>query len=358
VAAARHGALGARRSGRRSASARRVPPPWDGHAILLCATLPGHTGGPGERDPRRGPRVDLRVATPYAFIIVPRPWRAWHVALTGGAWPAVQQFAAGRAPHHGRWLLIVATLAAIALVSKHLIASLRGSRRLLEPRVRTTRRSGSGSRTPRGGGSPSTRPSPSCSGSPPPTWWASRWPASSATRPPPARTGSRRRAGGRRGGGRPLAPSSTTPAGSPAGRCRSTTSPPAMTPRRGAARRRRAGALGRRGPRRARGGPPSCSTPSRCSRSRAACSSATRCLPASAVATARSSPPARSCPPSSASARPAVRRPRARARHAARRARAPAPRQLAQGYLLGRPGRSRRRGPASCGRPRRRWAAR
>ena len=113
-------------------SARRVPPPWAGHAILLCATLAVTLVTWGARPADAGLELIYVWATPYAFIIVPRPWAGLHVALTGGAWLAVQQSLPDGAPHHGRWLLIIATLAAIALVSKHLIASLRGSRRLLD----------------------------------------------------------------------------------------------------------------------------------------------------------------------------------------------------------------------------------
>ena len=113
-------------------SARRVPPPWAGHAILLCATLAVTLVTWGARPDDVGLELIYLWATPYAFIIVPRPWAGLHVALTCGTWLAVQQSLPDGAPHHGRWLLIVATLAAIALVSKHLITPLRGSRRLLD----------------------------------------------------------------------------------------------------------------------------------------------------------------------------------------------------------------------------------
>jgi EAL domain-containing protein (putative c-di-GMP-specific phosphodiesterase class I) len=112
-------------------SARRVPPAWTGHAILVSATAAVSVVNWAARPADAGLELIYLWATPYAFILVRRRWAVVHVALAGAAWLATETLVPPTASHAGRWLLVLATLAAISLVSWHLIVSLRGSRNLL-----------------------------------------------------------------------------------------------------------------------------------------------------------------------------------------------------------------------------------
>jgi PAS domain-containing protein len=112
-------------------SARSVPPAWTGHTILLSATAATAVVIWASRPADSGLELIYLWATPYAFILVRRRWAVAHVAFAGAAWLASEALFPRTASHDGRWLLAVSMLAAISLVSWHLIVSLRGSRHLL-----------------------------------------------------------------------------------------------------------------------------------------------------------------------------------------------------------------------------------
>ena len=162
-------------------SARRVPPAWTGHAILLGATAAISAVVWATRPADSGLELIYLWATPYAFILVRRRWALVHVALAGAAWLADEALLPHSAPHPGRWLMVVATLAAISLVSGHLIVSLRGSRHLLN---RAFEDSPLGMAFTDAGGTRDRRqrrPARACSAARRRTSWARPRPISSAT---------------------------------------------------------------------------------------------------------------------------------------------------------------------------------
>jgi EAL domain-containing protein (putative c-di-GMP-specific phosphodiesterase class I) len=112
--------------------ARRVPPSWIGHAILVGAVgaVSAAIWAVRPLDPHIG--LVYLWSTPYAFILVRRRWAIFHVALTAAAWVATSELAGPPHGHAGAWLFELATLAAIGLVSGQLIVSLRGSHQLLQ----------------------------------------------------------------------------------------------------------------------------------------------------------------------------------------------------------------------------------
>jgi EAL domain-containing protein (putative c-di-GMP-specific phosphodiesterase class I) len=111
-------------------TARRTPPPWLGHVILLAAAAAVSVVSWATRGADNGFELIYLWPAPYAFVLVRPRAAVAHVGVYAACMVA-HALADPDGASAGRWLLAAMTVAAISLTSAYLVTGLRSGQRLL-----------------------------------------------------------------------------------------------------------------------------------------------------------------------------------------------------------------------------------